>query len=215
MFQTNSLLSLPLPTLLSHCFSPTSSHLIDAFLLSPTTLVTSRRTFLLSLLGSYHTLADNRVGSRVAERCFETADVYLKDKIAASLIGKETEMQRSAFAHFFARKVELPLWSRRREEWKRKMAEKKFGAAAVGDAPIWGSSSFAGSQAVEDVPEEKKKKRERKTDEVDEIFGRVGKKGRAGTGIGSESEIKVATGLEGRETKGLEDVLGALRASVV
>lgn len=83
----------------------------------------------------------------------------MKDKIAASLVGQQNFLQASQYGHFFARKLELPLWERRREEWKLKMAN-----ASRGDGPI-------GQRNVPVVVEEKKKKRERKVDELDEIFG--------------------------------------------
>lgn len=136
----------------------------------------------MSLLGHYAELADDRIGSRVAERCFASADVYLKDKIAQSLFDQQNDLQRSAYAHFFARKLELPLWGRRRGDWKAKMAivtnEEKARLRAENGAVHLdpGATSAATSSAADVAASEgastkpSKKKRERKADEVDQIF---------------------------------------------
>lgn len=182
----------------------TSSRVLDSLLSSPTTPPREIRRFLLSLLGHYHTLADDRIGSRVVERCWATADVYLKDKIAASLTEQGNFLQSSQFGHFFARKVELPLFMRRREEWKakmaRQMAEQK--GLRMPGAPAGGAQGGAST--------EEKKRRERPADEVDEIFGgkaaRPAKKGR--TEDSSEVQ-KTAV----KKVEGLDDVYAALKAS--
>lgn len=138
---------------------PISSRVLDSLLSSPSTLPRERRRFLLSLIGNYHTLADDRIGSRVVERCWTTADVFLKDKIAASLVDQSVFLQQSHYGHFFARKLELPLWGRAREVWKLKMAAIKEGTRDIKrekPAPIV----------------EEKKRRERPVDEIDELFAR-------------------------------------------
>ena len=179
--------------------SATSSRVIDAFLSSPTTPPSALRKFIMSLIGHYHTLADDRIGSRVVERCWAVADVYLKDKIAASLVEHQTFLQQSSYGHFFARKVELPLWVRAREQWKLKMA-----AALVRDKE--------GMKAVErpEVPkEEDKKKRARPVDEVDEIFAGGRKSNR--TGAGGDGDV-VRT-VKVPRVEGLDDVFKALKAT--
>lgn len=148
----------------------------------------------MSLIGHYHELADDRIGSRVVERCWATADVYLKDKIAASLVEQQNFLQASQYGHFFARKVELPLFQRRREEWKLKMAN--------------AGKPVVKKEVVKEV-EETKKRRERPVDEVDEIFGgRGGKKGKLDLGT-SEAVAQVALA----SAEGLGDVFAALKAS--
>lgn len=154
----------------------------------------------MSLLGHYHTLADSRIGSRVVERCWAVADVYLKDKMAASLAEHQTFLQQSSYGHFFARKLELPLWERRREQWKGKMA------AAL--AREKGGGAPGGREKVAEVKEVEKKKRERPVDEVDAIFA-VGRKGGAPVvvveGVRTAKVPRVA---------GFEDVFDAIKATV-
>lgn len=149
----------------------TSSRVLDSLLSSPTTPPREIRRFLLSLIGHYHTLADDRIGSRVVERCWATADVYLKDKIASSLVDQGHFLQSSQYGHFFARKVELPLFMRRREEWKLKMA--KVMADQKGTT-LPGHNSPASVVPPPSAAVEEKKRRERPADEVDEIFSSKG-----------------------------------------
>lgn len=77
---TTSLLALPIPRLISLASDPTASRVIDAFLDEDNRAVAykDRRAFLRNLIGHYQTLSDDRIGSRVAERCWAVADPFLK-----------------------------------------------------------------------------------------------------------------------------------------
>jgi hypothetical protein len=57
---------------------PTSSRVLDAILESPTVSFKVKRNFVISLIGHYHLLVDDRIGSRVADRCWAFADPYLR-----------------------------------------------------------------------------------------------------------------------------------------
>lgn len=127
-------------------------------------------------------------------------------------------MQRSAWAHFFARKLELPLWGRKREDWKAKMAqrtnEEKARLKAEEDAAKASAQPQAQQQDAQ-ASTQKKKKRERKADEVDEIFASAatGKKAKA-AGDGERKVKKAKTDKKERDVAGLEDVMSAIKASV-
>lgn len=228
----NRIAALPFDSLLAISRSATSSRVLDVLLTSPTVPPRGLRTFIMSLLGHYAVLADDRIGSRVAERCFASADVYLKDKIAQSLFDQQNDLQRSAYAHFFARKLELPLWGRKREDWKAKMAritnEEKARLKAENDsteaqakAAIPGGNASAAATAAAEGSESKrsKKKRERKADEVDEIFASAA--GGASTAPLAGDGERPAKKKSKRESKraipaqeGMEDVMAAIKASV-
>lgn len=77
---TTSLLALPIPRLITFASDPTASRVIDAFLDEDNKAVAykDRRAFLRNLIGHYQTLSDDRIGSRVAERCWAVADPFLK-----------------------------------------------------------------------------------------------------------------------------------------
>ncbi|GAA5824341.1 hypothetical protein JCM3770_001813 [Rhodotorula araucariae] len=224
----DSISALPFDSFLAISRSATSSRILDVLLTSPTTPPRALRTFIMSLLGQLHTIADDRIGSRVAERCFASADVYLKDKMAASLFDYQNDLQRSAYAHFFARKLELPLWGRRRDDWKAKMAhatqEEKARLRAEEDAAR-PKPPAPPAPAAEDDAGKRKKKRERKADEVDEIFATAATKTAGAAGVkeaqrerseDDERAAKKARKAEkrARDTKGMEDVLAAIKASV-
>ncbi|GAA5974331.1 hypothetical protein JCM11641_006742 [Rhodosporidiobolus odoratus] len=229
----DSIASLPFDTLLPLTRSTTSSRIFDALLGSPTTPPRALRTFILSLIGHFPELADDRIGSRVAERAFAAADVFLKDKIAASVFDHQDELQRSAYAHFLARKMELPLWGRRRDDWKAKMArlsaeEKARQVALESPAP-------SASAPVPAAAGGESKKRARKVDDIDAIFASGGAvvatapseaatNGKAGGGEDEERAAKRARKEAKRAKKaavgggsaaeGVDDVLKAIKASV-
>jgi len=220
-----SIAAMEIEALLALTRSATSSRILDALLTSPTTPPRALRTFLLSLIGHYPAVASDRIGSRVAEKCFAVADVYLKDKIAASLAADPRtamDLQKSPYGHFFARKVELPLWERRRDDWKAKMArlaaEEKAKKAEEEDiANRKEQQQVAAVEATNGGEEDKKrkKKRERKADEVDEIFAKARdpKKSKMDT-EGGEKKVKETVKPKKNREEELGDVLQAIKASM-
>lgn len=56
----------------------TSSRVLDALFESATVSFKAKRRFVMSLIGHYHSLVDDRIGSRVADRCWAFSDTYLK-----------------------------------------------------------------------------------------------------------------------------------------
>ena len=198
---------------------PVSSRVLDSLLTSPTTTPKEKRRFLLSLIGNYHTIADDRIGSRVVERCWSSADIFLKDKIVASLVDKALFLQQSHYGHFFARKLELPLWIRAREAWKLKMAS------------YMEVNKDAKKEKVPVGPE--KKRRERPVDEIDELFAQgSSKRGKVApvvvvepeteleeVDVGEEQEEKVLVVKKKKKSKeadlsGMDAIMSALKGSV-
>ncbi|MBW0546820.1 hypothetical protein O181_086535 [Austropuccinia psidii MF-1] len=108
-----ALMSLPLEFSMALSHDPIGSRTLDAFLNSPSTTPASRRQFILRFI----------------------ADVYLKEKIATSLVGHQIRLQQSQFGHFFISKVDLPLFERQRDAWKTKMAA-KFPPRTLAKPPI-------------------------------------------------------------------------------
>lgn len=64
--------------LLRMAHNATSSRILDVLFESPTVPFKAKRRFVVSLIGHYHTLVDDRIGSRVADRCWAFADPYLR-----------------------------------------------------------------------------------------------------------------------------------------
>lgn len=58
--------------------NPTSSRVFDSLLDSPSVPAKSKRQFVLDFIGHYHTLVDDKIGSRIGDRCWAFSDTYLK-----------------------------------------------------------------------------------------------------------------------------------------
>lgn len=195
---STSILALPIERLLVFTSDPIASRVIDVFLDESNRSVSykDRRTFLRNLIGHYHVLADDRIGSRVADRCWATADPFLKAQIATSLLSHEYDLQASHFGHFFLRKVNLPLFKRKPQEWKDRQARDVGGTpaelharAAKQQLQAEQARAIAQVQAqeaaiepaqletepgVEGKKEKKDKKRKKeRVDEIDEVFKNV------------------------------------------
>lgn len=54
------------------------SRVFDALLNSPTVPTKMKRQFVMDFIGNYHTLVDDKLGSRVGDRCWAFCDTYLK-----------------------------------------------------------------------------------------------------------------------------------------
>ena len=56
----------------------TSSRVIDAVFESSTMTRKSKRGVIMAYIGQYHLLVDDRIGSRVGDRCWANSDPFLK-----------------------------------------------------------------------------------------------------------------------------------------
>jgi len=178
-----------------------ASRTVDTFLQSPTTPPKVLKAFLLGLRGKYHTLADDRIGSRVVGNCFARADGFLKVKIAESLKDQLNFLQASHYGHHIARQVNLPLFQRSRADWRVKMAS---------DPTATPTSSTA-------VPAPKKQKKQKdQDDEIDVLFKARGKDlpimvvARANEDARAETEEQKKEAVVDDDMKA---IYGALRAS--
>lgn len=77
----NSLLSQETAALLKYAQHPIASHFLDAALTSPSVPLKYRRRLISSFLGHFTSLAQDRLGSRVADTIWATADGYMRVSI--------------------------------------------------------------------------------------------------------------------------------------
>lgn len=177
---TDSIASLSIDKLLALSHHPISSRVIDVFLESPTVPARTRRRLILAFQGHFHTLVDDRVGSRVGERLWNAADPYLKEKIARTLLPHETALVGSRYGKYFVRGLNLYLLKRDPEEWK--TAQVKAGRKEV---PTPKPTSTAVSKPLEPAAKEersksrekKRKRAEKGENEIDAVFNStLGKK---------------------------------------
>ncbi|KIM29464.1 hypothetical protein M408DRAFT_328726 [Serendipita vermifera MAFF 305830] len=157
---------------LSLAHDATSSRVIDAMFESPRVSRKSKRSIIMSFLGEYHLLVDDRIGSRVGDRCWANADPYLKEKIARSLIAHQQFLTASYYGKFFSRKLQLSLLQRRPDEWKKLQTN-------VDQKPITGDPQPSQEQTnTQEKPDnnvslKRKRKRDEQKDEIDVLFDGV------------------------------------------
>ncbi|THH33801.1 hypothetical protein EUX98_g467 [Antrodiella citrinella] len=230
-----SLLSLPAPhnqvvvdSVLSHSIDEllvmsqhvTSSRVYDALLDFPTVPLKAKRQLVLKFMGHFHTLVDDRIGSRVGDRCWASADPYLKEKIARSLIVHEQDLAASFYGKFFARRLNLQLLRKDTEKWKSLQSTSKPTPAVA--PPAQNPVHSNGSQPAADSRKSSKRKRaEQPEDEIDQLFSTA-----LGTKIKKAELVSEAKALETppaedasdkkgkkkpRHDDGLDNVLGAIK----
>ncbi|OSD01821.1 ARM repeat-containing protein [Trametes coccinea BRFM310] len=124
-----------------------SSRVLDAVLESPTVAHKDKRKLVMTFLGHYHRLVDDRIGSRVGERCWAFADPYLKEKIARSVMPYEHALAGSAFGKFFARHLALHVLQRDPERWKSMQSAAKAPSAPAAQPVPSTKAPVAHSQA--------------------------------------------------------------------
>ncbi|EMD40990.1 hypothetical protein CERSUDRAFT_149573 [Gelatoporia subvermispora B] len=205
----DSIQSLSMDELLGMAHHVTSSRVLDALLESPSVSAKAKRKFILGLIGHFHELVDDRIGSRVGDRCWAFADPYLKEKIARSLISYERFLAGSFFGKYFARNLHLHLLQRNPEEWKNQQAAKST-AELPKAAPDTKAEVAKPPQA-----DEQKKKRKHQGDEIDELFdSTLGKRIKKGA-LGGEGKAKMESPSVEKlaADKSLKDVMGAIRSA--
>lgn len=73
-----SVLAQDVSLLLEYASSPIASHMLDAILTSPAVSPKYRRKLLMAFMGHYKELAEDRLGSRVADTIWAKADGFMK-----------------------------------------------------------------------------------------------------------------------------------------
>lgn len=207
---------------------PTGSRIYDALLESPTVPPKSKRQFIMDFIGHYHELVDDRIGSRVGDRCWASSDTYLKEKVARSLIPYESQLAGSFFGKFFARNLNLYLLQRRPDDWRNMQTQRKQQQQQVVATPKkQDTGSSAASQApVQESAKDGGKKRSKPSDEIEELFektlGKKIKKAALGTEVEKPKGLEEEAGEKGKKRKKkdskdrggeLDSVLGAIKSA--
>jgi nucleolar protein 9 len=187
------------------CHDATSSRVIDAFIDSTSVPKSVKRKLSMSLIGYYHELVDDRIGSRVGDRLWDAAEPYLKEKIARSLLPHEQTIAGSEYGKYFARRLKLHILRKRPDEWKDMQSTV---TAAPIEAPV--------VSAPAPVPEMSDRKPKRKVDEIDVLFDSAGlgakKKRSTLKTVHAPDKSAVAEKAPGAFAD-LSDILGAIKAA--
>uniref|UniRef100_A0A8H7Y237 Nucleolar protein 9 n=1 Tax=Psilocybe cubensis TaxID=181762 RepID=A0A8H7Y237_PSICU len=204
------------------------SRVFDALLESPTVTPKMKRQFVIDFIGHYHKLVDDKLGSRVGDRCWSYSDTYLKEKIARSLVSQEQALAASFYGKFFARNLNLYLLQRRPDDWrnlqserkKQEEQEKKITVGPTVMPPKTTQPDLAEEAVTPAKPFESRKRKSRPENEIDALFneklGKRVKKGALGDAIAlapSPEKLKKDVKDEKNlgEDKELQQVLGAIR----
>lgn len=170
----NRLIDQSTETLITYSTNPIASRLLDIVLTHPSIPTKYRRRLISSLTPHLEDLLADKLGSRVAERVWESADGYTKEKIAKTLVKSSESIRRSQYGRYLWPKLKLDIMMRRPDQWRAEAIGVKHHFAhqkeAVNSAP---------AAAVEDQEEasEKQEDKKRKTDDIDDLFeGVVDKK---------------------------------------
>ncbi|KAF9950954.1 Nucleolar protein 9 [Modicella reniformis] len=101
----------------SWTLDPVGSHVIEAFLISPTVNLKVKRKILRSFLGKYHQMALDRFGGHTVDKCWAVSDIEMKEKIAEELLEHEHSLSQSYYGKFILRNCKIDQFKRKREEW--------------------------------------------------------------------------------------------------
>ncbi|EPT01842.1 hypothetical protein FOMPIDRAFT_1161063 [Fomitopsis schrenkii] len=177
----HSLQALTIDELIEMAHHAAASRVLDVLLSSPTVPAKAKRTFVLGFMGRWHELVDDRIGSRVGERCWAAADGYMKEKIARSLMPHEHFLAGSFYGKFFARVLNLQLLKRNPDRWRDVQSGAGGSTGAQPTAAVTASSTSAvkateerllvgGTAGGAEDRLNKRKRKSHKEDEIDELF---------------------------------------------
>ncbi|KAG6813198.1 hypothetical protein H0H92_013318 [Tricholoma furcatifolium] len=221
---TASLASLPMEQRIKISHDPSGSRIYDALLESSSVPSKAKRELIMGFIGHYHHLVDDRLGSRVGDRCWAFADTYLKEKIARSLFIHEQFLAGSFYGKFFARNLNLYLLQRRPDEWKTLQAERKRTqdnqdktTAALPTPQQDTEPTLMDSQK----PPAKRKRHTEVEDEIDAVFNASLGKRIKKAALGDAATIPAEEQPKGKKTHdeknqppdGLRAVLGAIKSA--
>ncbi|KAK0467762.1 uncharacterized protein EV420DRAFT_1501188 [Desarmillaria tabescens] len=113
-----SILSLPITSLIPLTQHPISSRVLDIFLDSLTVPHKAKHRLILAFLGHFHELVDDRIGSQVGERCWGWSDTYMKEEITCSVMDYKQGLAALFYGKFFVRALNLYVWKKRPGEWR-------------------------------------------------------------------------------------------------
>ncbi|PBK73207.1 ARM repeat-containing protein [Armillaria solidipes] len=169
-----SILSLPVASVITLAQHPVSSRVLDVLLDSPTVPQKAKRRFVLAFLGHFHELVDNRIGSRVGERCWSWADTYMKEKIARSVMDHEQNLAASYYGRFFVKALNLYTLKRRPAEWRDMVGKAKAKEEEQVKPEVKVEEAEVKAEGAE---KPKRKRKHEQVDEIEMVFKKVRKKG--------------------------------------
>jgi len=175
---TDRLIDQPTETLLSYSTNPIASRLLDIVLTHPSIPTKFRRRLISTLTPHLEDLLSDKIGSRVAERVWESADGYTKEKIAKILVKSSESIRRSQYGRYLWPKLKLDVMMRRPDQWRAEAIGVKHHFAHQKEAAVKPTSTEVDAEGeVKDTEQPEEEDKKRKTDDIDDLFeGVVDKK---------------------------------------
>ena len=148
-----------------------SSHLLDVVLEAETVPIKYRRRLINLLIPQLRGLLDDKIGSRVAEKAWEAADGYTKEKIARTLLPDAMAIGASQYGRFIHPKLQFHLLERRPDEWRASVINVKHHFAHQKEKAQSAAQAAQAAQDTKSATEDGEDEgRKRKKDEIDELF---------------------------------------------
>ncbi|KAG8765077.1 Nucleolar protein 9 [Ceratobasidium sp. 428] len=196
--------------------NPVSSRVLDIFLDSPSVQMREKRKFLLDIIGHYHILVDDRIGSRVGDRCWQCADPYLKEKIAKSLLPHEVALSASYYGKYFARNLHLTMLKRDPTAWRDMQRNQKAAASNISSTQVIKATNTTNPLPLQDDTIESTKKRKRVVtdlDEIDLLFSNphIPNTSTSKRALATEADVPAIPPQSGLMDTELGEVLGAIK----
>ncbi|CAO3588938.1 unnamed protein product [Absidia cylindrospora] len=113
----NSYLSMKLSTSLRWCYTPMGSRVVEAIVSSPQVNAKIKKKILRNLQGDYVSLAKDKFGSHIVEKCWSVADIETKEKIARELVKHEYDLSEHHLGKCILWTCKIDLFKRRYDEW--------------------------------------------------------------------------------------------------
>ncbi|KAI8971901.1 armadillo-type protein [Mycotypha africana] len=110
---TSSFLSQRPDTIHRWCFSPVGSRAFESVIASHHVNDKMKKKVMRDLLGKYTSLAKDKFGSHIMDKCWLNADIDMKEKIAAELVKHEHELA----SHYIGKNI---LWTCKIDQYKRR-----------------------------------------------------------------------------------------------
>ncbi|KAJ3129568.1 Nucleolar protein 9 [Nowakowskiella sp. JEL0407] len=121
----DSFLQLPTNALLSWPYGATSSRILDSIITTDLILPKSKKKIVQSFHGTFYDMARDKYASHVLDKFWMVVDSSVKEKIAAELIPRETQLQETPHGRSIWRNLKLEQYKTNKQDWINREIGKK------------------------------------------------------------------------------------------
>lgn len=99
------------------CYTPMGSRAYEAIIASNEVNEKIKKKILRNLMGNFASLAKDKFGSHIVEKCWSVATIEQKEKIAQELVKYEYDLSEHYLGKCILWTCNIDLYKRRRDEW--------------------------------------------------------------------------------------------------